>query len=112
MPPFDYMRSIELLENRLSKQGFERIRVALSLLHYEHNLPLSEKSYLLALFMVRDKMEKSALPKNVAQNYGFHGPQGDHDIVQSEIEKGIQHIPRSELEAEITKFSESTENRS
>lgn len=110
MARFDYLRSIAILESKLSLAGFEKIRVALSLLHYDYNLELSERTYLLALLMVVHKMEKSSLPRDVARNYGFDGPRGDYDIVQAEIYKGIQHIPRRELEAEMAKISKTSEN--
>jgi hypothetical protein len=105
MPDFDFRSSIASLEARLSPDAFRKVQVALSLLHYEHGLEVSDKSYLLALTMIIEELEQPSIPPEVARRYGFNQPVSDYDLVQAEMAKGFQLFSLEELEAEMSKIS-------
>lgn len=104
MSPFNFRESIASLESSLSSDAFQKLRVTLSFLHYEHGLDLSDKTYLLALIMIFEELKQSSIPPEVARRYGFNPSVSDGDLVQAEINKGFQLFSLEELEAEMSKI--------
>jgi hypothetical protein len=94
---FEYRKSIAKLEKHVSPDNFFKIRVALTLLHREHNLPMDGKMYVLALIMVKDKIDRPDAPKEFMAHYGKKNWIGDQERINKEIKSCCLFYGQSEI---------------